>query len=192
MGVETFVSLRNELAIEPLLAPPDLSPPQSRMAARCGSNAKANRQTPLVASKRSSFMFLCREPFSVSTRGRPRCGPKVSRTAMWASSSSWTGSGRASYSGTNAACRSTLHDGTTDYGTEDICISIHIGRCRPDAPIDQHSCLGGADRRQPLARRRKKANAPTTGHVTIQLRSSSCGRFAGLGATSLHGVGGRL
>ena len=45
-------------------------------AVRFGSNAKANRETPLSASKRRSFMFLCREPFSLSRRGRPSCGPK--------------------------------------------------------------------------------------------------------------------
>ena len=44
-------------------------------AVRLGSNAKANRQTPLSASKRRSSMFLCREPFSLSRRGRPSCDP---------------------------------------------------------------------------------------------------------------------
>ena len=43
---------------------------------RAGSKAKASRRSPSAALKRNSFMFAWREPFSVSTRGRPGGGPK--------------------------------------------------------------------------------------------------------------------
>lgn len=39
------------------------------------SKAKAIRQTPPFQPKRSSFILLCFDPFSVSTVGRPRLGP---------------------------------------------------------------------------------------------------------------------
>jgi hypothetical protein len=52
---------------------PYLRPP--RTACLCGSNAKGTRQTCRCHSKRSSFMFGCFDPLSVSTTGRPSCGP---------------------------------------------------------------------------------------------------------------------
>jgi hypothetical protein len=58
--------------------PPDLSPHTSKIARRCGSKAKATRHTPSSASNRGSFMLAWRDPFRVSTRGRPQFGPNSS------------------------------------------------------------------------------------------------------------------
>ncbi len=104
---------------------PDLSPATSTMAFRCGSNAKATRQTPLSAWKRNSFMLAWHDPFKVSTRGRPSAGPSVSRSLAWASSSSCTEKDSASNSESKAGANSTVH-AMLDYASGGICCQGHI------------------------------------------------------------------
>jgi hypothetical protein len=64
-----------------------LSPATRSTARRAGSNAKATRQTPPAASKRSSFKLAWRDPSSVSTRGRRSVGQNCASSLAWASSS---------------------------------------------------------------------------------------------------------
>jgi hypothetical protein len=68
-----------EVRSQSVSLPPDLSPAKSKIALRLGSKAKAARHLPSVALNRNSFIVAWREPLSVSTRGRPNCGPSSSR-----------------------------------------------------------------------------------------------------------------
>ena len=77
MRVETVIGLADQPAVEPLFSPPDLSPATSRIALRFVSKAKATLHSPSAALNRNSFMFAWRESYSVSTRGRPNCGPEL-------------------------------------------------------------------------------------------------------------------
>ena len=55
---------------------PALSPASRRIACRSGSNANRIRSSVRPAEPgRSSFMFLWRDAVTVSTSGRPSCGP---------------------------------------------------------------------------------------------------------------------
>jgi hypothetical protein len=45
------------------------------------SKAKATLHSPSAALNRNSFMFPWREPFSVSTRGRPNLRPELLKQA---------------------------------------------------------------------------------------------------------------
>lgn len=67
-----------------------LSPPTSRIAFRCGSKAKRIRISDRPEELGlSSFIFLCREAFTESTSGRPRCGPSHSRILTAAAMCRW-------------------------------------------------------------------------------------------------------
>src|SRR5206468_11010610 len=103
MAVKPLVRRADQLPVEPPFAGSRLIAGHEQDGLGLGSKADATRQTPSCASKRSSFMLACREPFSVSTRGLPRVGPNCSRSLLWASSSSCTASGRSSYSGSNSS-----------------------------------------------------------------------------------------
>ena len=107
MAVETRVGLGDERAVEAPRAAADLSPATRSMALRSGSKAKARRHAPSAAAKRISFMFAWREPLSVSTRGRPSCGPVGSSRWATAKISSWTCGCRRRNSGTNSPWNST-------------------------------------------------------------------------------------
>ena len=47
----------------------------------------------ICSSKRISFMLVCREPFNVSTLGRPKLGPNCSNRPACANKPFWTASG---------------------------------------------------------------------------------------------------
>ena len=72
-----------------LLQSPDLSPATSMIAWRRGSNANRtlSSERPLEPG-RSSVMFLCREPWMVSTMGRPDDGPNSARISSAATTCS--------------------------------------------------------------------------------------------------------
>jgi hypothetical protein len=74
---------------------------------RFGSKAKATRYSPPAALKRSSFILAWQDPFCVSTRGRPNCGPNRWRRRDNARISVCTSSCSASNSGSNSSPIST-------------------------------------------------------------------------------------
>ena len=86
MRVETGIGLYYKSPVKALLASP-------RFVAAAqddgfSSGIEGEGETPSAASNLSSFMFVYREPFSVSTRGLPRAGPNCSSNFAWARSSS--------------------------------------------------------------------------------------------------------
>ena len=72
---------------------------------RAGS--KANPHSPSAALHRISFMLVCREPFSVSTRGRPDCRPNCRRRRDRARIVPRTSWGKPKNSGSNSSAIST-------------------------------------------------------------------------------------
>jgi hypothetical protein len=109
MRVKSLVSLSDELSVKTFLAPARLVSSHKQIALRLGSKAKATRHSPSAALNRSSFIFAWREPWSVSTRSRPNCGPNCSKSSDNARISVCTGSGSASNSGSNSSPISTAH-----------------------------------------------------------------------------------
>ncbi len=81
MAVKPLVGLPNQLAVKPVLADPLLCARDQEDGALAGIK-REGRHTPFAAVNRSSFMLPWLEPFSVSTRGLPKLGPKDSNT--WA------------------------------------------------------------------------------------------------------------
>ena len=68
----------------------DLSPATGKTALRVGSQAKASRRAPPAAPVRISFMFACRDPFSVSTQAPSQQGPELLQQVSDAKTSSRT------------------------------------------------------------------------------------------------------
>jgi hypothetical protein len=109
MSVKAVVRFADEFAKNRFSLPPDLSPAISTIAMRLGSNAKATRQTPSVASNRISFMLAWRESLSVSTRGLPSWGPICSSRLEIAAISSRTSTGKEKNSESNSSLSRTSH-----------------------------------------------------------------------------------
>jgi hypothetical protein len=85
---------------------PRLFPPTSKMAARFGSKANRIRHGSPAIWTRSSFMFEYSEPLTVSTWGRPSCGPRSRSNPAWARISARSLSPRPSSHWANSASSS--------------------------------------------------------------------------------------
>lgn len=84
MAVKTGVRLLNQPFVKAFLAYiPDLSPATKSTALRSRSKAKATRHTPSSALNRSSFIFACLEPSSVSALPPSVWRKKGCRAHFW-------------------------------------------------------------------------------------------------------------
>src|SRR6516165_11038267 len=90
------------------------------MALRFGSNAKATLHSPSAALTRNSFILAWREPFSVSTRGLPSCGPNSCKSRDSARISTLTSSCKLLNSASNSSASSTVHRSIS------VCLIVHM------------------------------------------------------------------
>jgi hypothetical protein len=77
------------------------------MPCRSGSKAKAIRHSPSASVNRSSFMFACFDPFSVSQCGRRSCGPNCRSKPTSAAISSCTARSKVAASAAKAGSNRT-------------------------------------------------------------------------------------
>ena len=75
MRVEPLVGLPDQLAVKPLFTAAGLIARDQQNCLPLGVECKPTLHSPSAAANRSSFMFAWLDPLSVSTRGRPSCGP---------------------------------------------------------------------------------------------------------------------
>ena len=71
------------------------------------------------------YIFPYRDPFNVSTRGRPSCGPNCSNNLACAKISSWTSTGNWSHSASDSSARSTFQ-AMCNYGVYTIWCQGHV------------------------------------------------------------------
>jgi hypothetical protein len=127
MPIKPRIRFCDQPLIESPLAPSGLVAAAQHYRVATRIERKCKFQTPSPASNRSSFMLGYFEPFKVSTRGLPRCGPNCSSSLTCTSSSSLTTGSNSSYSGSNSGeilrttSRSNMSEDT--YVVQDIWIS---------------------------------------------------------------------
>jgi hypothetical protein len=107
MIFEPDIRLADQLAVETPLAAARFVTRYQQYGAAISIERK--RHTPLThgGMEAQLLMFACFEPFSVSTRGRPSCGPNFANSVACASISSCTASDSESNSGSKTGWKIT-------------------------------------------------------------------------------------